>query len=84
MLYDKEYDKEYEYPYYVINSRTHAILAGAISKQDAIDRAEDMPIGYIVKVFGRVECIQQGIDLSASNWSNHAGDDVRYWPQEWG
>ena len=84
MLYDREYDKEYEYPYYVINSRTHAILGAAISKQDAFDLEQNMPLGYITKILGRVDCIRQGIDLSASNWSNYAGDDVRYWPQEWG
>ena len=83
MLYDREYDREYEYPFYVINSKTHAILAGAISKQGAFDLSESMPLGYITKIFSRVDCILNEIDLSASNWSNEAGDDVRYWPQEW-
>lgn len=79
-----KYDKEYEYSFYVVNSRTHAILGGAISKQDAFDLEQNMPPGYITKILSRVDCIQQGIDLSDSNWSNYAGDDVRYWPQEWG
>ena len=72
-----------EYPFYVVNSRTEQILAGASSKQYAIEMAEDMPLGYITKIFSRVDCILNEIDLSASNWSNEAGDDVRYWPQEW-
>tara|TARA_R100000654_G_scaffold7244_2_gene18045 strand:+ start:2497 stop:2724 length:228 start_codon:yes stop_codon:yes gene_type:complete len=73
-----------EYPFYVINSLTHAVLAGAEFKEDAIEMAKDLPPGYIVKVFSRAYCIRQGIDLSDSNWSNGRGDDIRVWPQEWG
>jgi hypothetical protein len=74
-----------EYPFYVVNSETHAILAGADFREDAMEMAEDMPPGYIVKVWARSFCIRQGIDPDLeSNWSNGRGDDVRYWPQEWG
>jgi len=73
-----------KYPFYVINSLTHAILAGANFREDAIEFAKDMPPDYICKVFSRAYCLRKGIDLSDSNWSNGKGDDVRYWPQEWG
>ncbi len=67
-----------EYPFYVINSRTEQVLRGAEFKEDAIEMAEDLPPGYIVKVFSRAYCIRQGIDLSDSNWSNGAGEEHRF------
>ena len=66
------------YRFYVINSLTHAILAGADHKEDALELAEDLPPGYIVKVFSRAYCIRKGIDLSDANWSNGTGDDLRF------
>lgn len=72
------------YRFYVVNSRTEQILAGADHREDAVELAEDLPPGYICKVFSRAYCIRQKIDLSDANWSNGTGDDTRYWPQEWG
>jgi len=74
-----------EYPFYVINSLTHAVLAGANFREDAIEMAKDLPPGYIVKVFSRAYCIRQGIDPDLeSSLSYGRGGDGRYWPQEWG
>ena len=67
-----------KYRFYVINSLTHAILAGADFREDAIEMAKDMPPGYIVKVFSRAHCVRNGIDLTDSNWSNGTGDDLRF------